>query len=31
MSVVPFDLSNSSVSTVPGNRWSPDQRTPRKM
>lgn len=24
----PLDLKSSSVSTVPGNRWSPDHRTP---
>ena len=25
---IPLFLNNSSVSTVPGKRWSPDQRTP---
>lgn len=27
---IPFFLSNSSVSTVPGKRWSPDHRTPKR-
>lgn len=28
--MVPFDLNISNVSTVPGNRCSPDHRTPSK-